>query len=959
MKFENIKGEILPALEYPHEYKFENTRTILIIEKGNMDLFLLDEQKEFKYFVINRGANNIYFPITAHLKDYKIIHIVSADAVIRKTTILELKEALKDEYEKYIVQELNSWITNIYENIIEIPNLDVTKYIERQKKQSFTCTKETVLAGMFHKELKYQSMWIKIEKGNLFLMGQKTLFLDKDAEIFPISYKAHFSSPSEEVELITRSTSEVVQSDLSLTALKFFHKIIFEYMVISVQKKEKLDKKRILEKQKLEKLTLEKTINDLGTILEKEEKYSIDKHLHVLQQTFQILGHYLFIHFKFPKYLTKPEDIDHCIKDICDNSSIRFRKVKLENNWQKKDSGHLLAFTNENKPVALIRKKNRYEIIDPKKNKIDINNISEYAYMFYLPMPLGIIKKTDFLRFSLKNKKREILSFVLLGFITIFLALYVPFANALLFNRVIPLYDKTLLYQISLGLFIFALGFGIFSFTSSFVILRLKMLINTQIQASIWDKVLRFPISLFHKFTTGDLIQRIFSIANIENILSTSILNSLFFSFFSLLYVIIMFIYSWPLALLGIGIVLFSIFFNLLFILKKIKIDSNILHQKGMFESFILQVLSGIDKIRETAAENIMFTKWGQHYKNIKSNSLKSTTISNFLSTFNTMFTIFATLSIFALALFLKIHSPSFSLGNFIAFSVAFGSFFAATNNVNSIMIKTFGSIASRLKHSKVIFESPIESQENKIDPGKLIGYVEVENVHFKYEEKGPEILKGVSFQADPGEFIAIVGPSGSGKSTIIKLLLNFFFPTSGFIYYDKKIISTLDTSKIRKQLGVVLQDSNLMAGTIEENLAYGLPYDKALMEKALNISGFDEILKDLPMGLHTFISEGGKNLSGGQKQQLLIARAILREPKILIFDEATNALDNRTQEKITKSVEKLKMTRIAIAHRLSTIAEADKIYVLYNGTIADQGTFNELASKKGLFSSWLAKQRL
>jgi ATP-binding cassette subfamily C protein len=206
------------------------------------------------------------------------------------------------------------------------------------------------------------------------------------------------------------------------------------------------------------------------------------------------------------------------------------------------------------------------------------------------------------------------------------------------------------------------------------------------------------------------------------------------------------------------------------------------------------------------------------------------------------------------------------------------------------------------------------------------------------------------------------VGPSGSGKSTLLRLLLGFETPTTGVVAYDGRELVTLDVQEVRRQIGVVLQDAQLQPGDVYSNivgLTPNLTRDDAW--EALELAGLAEDIEQMPMGLHTIVTEGGGALSSGQRQRLLIARALARRPRILFFDEATSALDNRTQAHVSKSIhEKLRgTTRLAIAHRLSTIVAADRIYVLSGGKIVQSGTYTQLMREPGTFRDLARRQTL
>jgi ABC-type bacteriocin/lantibiotic exporter with double-glycine peptidase domain len=219
-------------------------------------------------------------------------------------------------------------------------------------------------------------------------------------------------------------------------------------------------------------------------------------------------------------------------------------------------------------------------------------------------------------------------------------------------------------------------------------------------------------------------------------------------------------------------------------------------------------------------------------------------------------------------------------------------------------------------------------------------------------------VLDDVSMDIRPGEFVAFVGPSGAGKSTILRLLLGFEAPEKGSIYFDHVDFAQLDRQAVRRQIGVVFQNSRLTSGDIFRNIVGSAPLTLDDAWEAARLSGLDDDINSMPMGMHTVISEGESTLSGGQRQRLLIARAIVNRPKMLFFDEATSALDNVTQAKVARSLESLKTTRVVVAHRLSTIMNADRILVIQGGKIVQQGAYDELLAQPGLFTD-LAKRQI
>lgn len=219
-------------------------------------------------------------------------------------------------------------------------------------------------------------------------------------------------------------------------------------------------------------------------------------------------------------------------------------------------------------------------------------------------------------------------------------------------------------------------------------------------------------------------------------------------------------------------------------------------------------------------------------------------------------------------------------------------------------------------------------------------------------------MLRDLSFDIRPGEYVALVGPSGCGKSTVLKLLLGFEAPQAGRVLYDGRDLAAIDKHSLRKRLGVVLQSGSLISGSIYDNIVITSENPSlAAAEAAVEKVGLKEDIDAMPMHLNTVINESAGTLSGGQKQRILIARAIAGDPDVLLLDEATSALDNVTQAKVCESLDRMRVTRIVIAHRLSTIKSCDRILVLDNGRIVEEGSYEQLYARRGLFYKMARRQ--
>jgi ABC-type bacteriocin/lantibiotic exporter with double-glycine peptidase domain len=294
--------------------------------------------------------------------------------------------------------------------------------------------------------------------------------------------------------------------------------------------------------------------------------------------------------------------------------------------------------------------------------------------------------------------------------------------------------------------------------------------------------------------------------------------------------------------------------------------------------------------------------------------------------------------------------------GTFIAFNTAFGAFLASGVALSNTMIGLLEAVPI-LERAAPILTTPPEVNAARPDPGELSGRIEASHVSFRYGADGPPILEDVSLSVEPGEFVALVGPSGSGKSTLLRLLLGFDSPSTGTVYYDGHDLASVDVSAVRGQIGVVLQSSRLMAGDVFTNIVGSAPLTMDEAWAAAEMAGVADDIRAMPMGMHTLVSDGASTLSGGQRQRLLIARALVRRPRLVFFDEATSALDNRSQEIVSRSLERTNATRLVIAHRLSTIRHADRILVIERGHVVQAGSFDALARQPGLFAQLIARQ--
>ena len=434
----------------------------------------------------------------------------------------------------------------------------------------------------------------------------------------------------------------------------------------------------------------------------------------------------------------------------------------------------------------------------------------------------------------------------------------------------------------------------------------------------------------------------------------SSVLSAGLTALFSLVYVGQIFTYTPVLVVPSVSILLLTLLSTFVSVLWKTKLQQRQVEAAAKEHGLGYALISGIQKIKLSGAEKRAFAKWGESYAQESSITYNPPLFLKMNTVITTAIPMFG-----CIVLYYRAVTGGVSVAEYYAFYTAY----AMISGAFSTLAGTAFSVAQFqpiLHIVKPILETVPEISEGKQEVSHVSGKIELNNVTFRYTEHMPPVIDNLSLKINPGQYVAIVGATGCGKSTLMRLMLGFEKPQRGAVYYDSKDIASLSLKSLRKKIGVVMQDGRLFSGNIFSNITISAPWlsmDEAW--EAAELSGIAEDIRRMPMGMHTYISEGSGGVSGGQRQRLMIARAIAPKPKVLMLDEATSALDNLTQKKVSQSLDSLKCTRIVIAHRLSTIRQCDRIIYLENGKIAEDGTYEELLAARGKFAELVARQRI
>lgn len=873
--------------------------------------------------------------------------------------------ASNTERATFVATKVDRWVNGLADGALsELPPKDCEKLEstdEQTAVQEGTCVRASD-----------ETLWVQHASGHSFFMGQRILSrIESEQTVLPIGDRVWLQTGADS-ELRTAPTHAMVRDGRIRRGLAAFHQLVLRSVNVRSKHHRRKERTRLERKSEADEAALSESFVHLASIIDEEDPEAAAYTDHPLVAACQAVGEATGLEIDSPvdeeaagvngTGREKPLSIE----EIARCSGVRSRQVALQGEWWKQDAGPLVGLVVDNegdsrRPVALLPNgSSGYEAHDPVTGAVETvdetlnQRLHAFGYSFYRPFPNKELSAWDVFKFGAEQCRTDFLMILLMGVATGLLGLLTPIITGVIFNTIIPEAERLQLGQMVAALFACAVATGLFSLVRGLTVLRVESRMEASVQPAVWDRLLKLPTSFFRRFTAGSLASRAGGISEIRRLLSGATISSFLSGLFSVFQLGLLFYYDAGLALWALGLTIVALLVTAGASYGQLYYQRQVAELKDELSGRVLQFITGITKLRVAGAESKAFNLWSKDFGDQRKLQIKARRIGNLLTSFNSAFPTLSLMVIFAVMIMRQ--DTVMATGSFIAFNSALGTF-------TSQMLAMTGALVSVLRavplyeQAQPILESLPETDQANADPGSLSGDVEVQHVSFRYEDEGPLVLNDLSLSIEPGEFVALVGPSGSGKSTVLRLLLGFEEPETGTIYYDGQELESLDVQAVRRQIGVVLQDGKLMKGDIFTNITGS---SRASMEdawRAAEQAGLAEDIKEMPMGMHTVVQGGGSTLSGGQKQRLLIARAIIDQPRILLFDEATSALDNRTQAIVGESLEQMEATRVAVAHRLSTIIDADRICVMDQGRIVQQGSYGELMEEGGLFEELVKRQ--
>jgi ATP-binding cassette subfamily C protein len=627
-------------------------------------------------------------------------------------------------------------------------------------------------------------------------------------------------------------------------------------------------------------------------------------------------------------------------------SRVRTRSVRLEDRWWRDDVGPLVGQrTLSGAPVALLWRRGGYVAVHPatgRETPVEKANAGEFeprAVMFYRPLPERRLGPLRLLRFCLAGTRGDLTGLLLAGLVTVGLGALVPVATGKVLGEFVPKAQTGLIVQVCLAVMLSSVVAAAFMLLQNLTILRLEGRIEATLQPAVWDRLLRLPTKFFTERSTGELASAAMGISAIRRLLAgvgPTVAQSVTVGAVNL---VLLLWFSVPMALAAIGmlVVVAGVFLGLG--LWQVRWQRRLVKLTNKLNNQAFQTLRGLPKLRVAAAENYAYAAWAERFAHSRELQRRAGRIKNLNAVLGAVY-----LPLCTLLMFMLLAGPargSMSAAEFLTFNASVTMLLTSVTQLTGAFVSGVAALPL-FEEIRPVLDATPEVRTASTRPGPLSGAIEARRLSFRYTDDGPLVLDDVSFDVRPGEFVAVVGPSGCGKSTLLRLLIGFDRPLSGSVLYDGQDLAALDQSAVRRQCGVVLQHAQPFTGSILDVICGTEPYTPEEAMAAAEMAGLAEDIKRMPMGLHTIVSGSGA-VSGGQRQRLMIAQALIRRPRILFFDEATSALDNETQRTVIESTKALNATRVVIAHRLSTVLDADRVIVMEDGRVAQQGPPAEL----------------
>jgi ATP-binding cassette subfamily B protein len=562
---------------------------------------------------------------------------------------------------------------------------------------------------------------------------------------------------------------------------------------------------------------------------------------------------------------------------------------------------------------------------------------------------------------ALKRYRGMLLQVLLASFVVQLFSLANPLLIQVIIDKVIAQRSLDTLQILGLALVVVTLMEGVIGTLRTYLFADTTNRIDLRLGAEVIDHLLRLPLNYFERRPVGELGTRIAELEKIRNFLTGQALMTVLDACFSVIYIIVMLIYSWLLTLIALAVLPIQIAITLGGAPLFRRQYRQAAEENARTQSHLVEVISGIQTVKAQNVEMVSRWKWQDYYAKYISRTFDKTKTGTLLNESSQVLQKLSQLLVLWVGAGMVLNSE-LTLGQLIAFRIISGYVTQPLLRLSSIW-QSIQELRVSFERLADVVDTPEESSEAdkaNIPLPAIEGEVVFENVSFAFVPGGAEVLSNVNLTVAPGTFVGVVGQSGSGKSTLMKLLPRLYAPGKGRILVDHYDISKVELYSLRRQIGIVPQEPLLFSGTISDNIALTNPEASSeAIVAAAKIAAAHSFIMELPAGYSTPVGERGASLSGGQRQRIAIARTLLARPRLMVMDEATSALDYDTERQVCDNLREAMQhsTVFFITHRLSTIRRADRIIMLHQGALVESGTHEELMALRGRYYALYRQQ--